>query len=282
MQTVDFFTPIVDEPISWGRIAAANSLSDVYAMGGVPLTALNLVGWPRELDFDLLGAVLRGAGEVCARARVAIVGGHSIDDCEPKFGLAVTGTVAPEAVVTTAGAPPGAELVLTKPLGTGIISSGIKGGDSPPDAVAAAVASMEGLNDAASRAMVEAGAAAATDVTGFGLLGHLTEMLGQSLDAHLEAGAVPLLPGALSLARRGVMPGGTRRNIAAGRDRVTAEGLQPGLRELLFDAQTSGGLLVALEASRSAGFLAALEASGVTAARIGRLEAGTGRIVVTP
>ncbi|HEU4480705.1 MAG TPA: selenide, water dikinase SelD, partial [Actinomycetota bacterium] len=209
VQTVDFFTPIVDDARTWGRIAAANALSDVYAMGGRPISALNLVGWPRALDFEILGAVLEGGEEVCRAAGVAIVGGHSVDDPEPKYGLSVTGTVHPDRIVRKTGARAGDALVLTKALGTGLVSSGIKEGRAREDAVAAAVTSMTTLNADAAEAMVTAGAHAATDVTGFGLIGHLLGLLGEGLDAVLDAGAIPVLPQAEELARAGVVPGGT-------------------------------------------------------------------------
>ena len=281
VQTVDFFTPIVDDPRDWGRIAAANALSDVYAMGGVPITALNLVGWPRALPFELLGEVLEGGNEIARSAGVAIVGGHSVDDPEPKYGMAVTGTVHPDRVVLTSGASPGAALILTKPLGTGIVSSGIKEGKAGPEAVAAAIASMSSLNREASAAMIEVGVQAATDVTGFGLIGHLAEMLGDRLDARLDALEIPLLPQAVALAAEGVSPGGTKRNYAAGKDRFDAPELDAAVREVLFDAQTSGGLLIAVDQSKASSLLDRLRGAGVEqATRIGTLKDGTGRIVV--
>ena len=281
VQTVDFFTPIVDDPRDWGRIAAANALSDVYAMGGRPVTALNLVGWPRALPFDILGAVLEGGNEVVLSAGAQIVGGHSVDDPEPKYGLAVTGVVHPEEIVRTAGAGPGATLILTKPLGTGIVSSGIKEGSTRPDAIAAAVASMSILNRDASEAMLEVGVEAATDVTGFGLVGHLLEMLGDGLDAVLDLAAIPLLPQAVELAGEGVSPGGTKRNYAATKDRFDDPGLDTALREVLFDAQTSGGLLIAVEAARASSLLDRLNERGVTqSAQIGSIVEGSGRVKV--
>ena len=281
VQTVDFFTPIVDDPRDWGRIAAANALSDVYAMGGRPITALNLVGWPRALPFDILGAVLEGGNEVVLGAGAQIVGGHSVDDPEPKYGLAVTGVVHPDEVVRTLGAGPGAALILTKPLGTGIVSSGIKEGRTAPDAIEAAVTSMSTLNRDASEAMLEVGIDAATDVTGFGLVGHLLEMLGDGLDAVLDVAAVPLLPQAVELAGEGVSPGGTRRNYAATKDRFDDPGLDAALREVLFDAQTSGGLLIAVEPARASSLLDRLRERGVTqAAQIGSIVKGSGRVKV--
>lgn len=281
VQTVDFFTPIVDEADDWGRIAAANALSDVYAMGGTPLTALQIVGWPREvLPFDLLGEVLAGAAEVFAAAGVTIVGGHSIDDPEPKVGFAITGTIHPDRVLRNRGAEPGDVLVLTKPIGTGIISTGIKRGVAAVAVRAAAVATMVTLNDRAGRAALAAQARAATDVTGYGLLGHLQEMLA-GVGAEIDAASVPLLPGAAELAAAGVIPGGTRRNLEHAGGFTDFGEIDPTMRILLADAQTSGGLLVALDPGRSGGFLSGLTREGVFAAVIGEITAAhPGRIVV--
>jgi selenide,water dikinase len=280
VQTVDFFTPIVDDARAWGGIAAANALSDVYAMGGRPVTAMNLVGWPRALDLEILGRVLEGAGEVCAEAGVAVVGGHSVDDPEPKFGLAVAGLVDPAAVVHKTGARPGCDLVLTKPLGTGIISSAIKEGRASEATVAEAIAIMTELNRAAAEAMLATGVIAATDVTGFGLIGHLVQMLDDGVMADLDLGAIPVLHEALELAAAGVLPGGSRRNMEALAPRVDLEADEP-LRAVLFDAQTSGGLLIAVEGERTAPLLGELRARGVErAAAIGRLVAAEGAVQV--
>jgi selenide,water dikinase len=282
VQTVDFFTPIVDDPRSWGRIAAANSLSDVYAMGGRPITALNLVGWPRSLGFELLGEVLEGGEEVCSDAGVQIVGGHSVDDPEPKYGLAVTGTIEPERVVRKAGALPGSVLILTKALGTGVISSALKEGKAEDAVVEAATRSMTRLNRDAAQVMVEAGASAATDVTGFGLVGHLLQMLNGELDAHLDAASIPLLPGAPELAASGILSGGSRRNRQEGEAHVDAPGVDESIAVLLFDAQTSGGLLMAIDPDRTDAVLRRLfEAGDEVAAVIGRIEPGEGKVVVT-
>ena len=281
VQTVDFFTPIVDDARAWGRIAAANALSDIYAMGGNPVTAMNLVGWPRSLDFELLGEVLDGAGEACDEAGVAIVGGHSVDDPEPKYGLAVTGTVHPDRIVRKTGAPSGSALVLTKPLGMGIISSGVKEGRTSPATVARAVAIMSSLNAPAAEAMLEVGVTAATDVTGFGLVGHLLQMLDPRVSAHLSWRAIPVLDEALELARGGVLPGGSRRNIEAMSDRVVASSLSEPERAVLFDAQTSGGLLIAVEGERAPSLVGSLARRGIEGAVIGALEAGDGRIEVS-
>jgi selenide,water dikinase len=280
VQTVDFFTPIVDDPRAWGGIAAANALSDVYAMGGRPVTAMNLVGWPRALDLEILGRVLEGAGEVCREAGVAVVGGHSVDDPEPKFGLAVTGLVDPAAVVHKTGARPGCDLVLTKPVGMGIISSAVKDGRASEATVAEAIAIMTELNRAAAEAMLATGVVAATDVTGFGLIGHLVEMLGDGVMADLDVAAIPVLPEALELAAAGVLPAGSRRNMEALASRVDLEADEP-LRAVLFDAQTSGGLLIAVERERAATLSRELRARGVErAAAIGRLVAAEGAVKV--
>ena len=281
VQSVDFFTPIVDDPYDWGRIAAANALSDIYAMGGHPVIALNLVGWPRSLDMGLLGRVLEGAGAVCDRAGVSIVGGHSVDDPEPKYGLAVTGTVHPDRIVRKTGARPSDDLVLTKPLGSGIISSAIKEQRARPEWVSEAVDVMTTLNGPAAEAMAEVGVDAGTDVTGFGLIGHLVQMLDDAVGAELDAAAVPLLPGALELVAEGVYSGGSRRNQATTRERVDAEGVDESVRAVLFDAQTSGGLLMAVAHERTGRLMKALEARGVaTASLIGRVVEGGGRIRV--
>jgi selenide, water dikinase len=283
VQTVDFFTPIVDDPFDWGRIAAANALSDVYAMGGRPLTALNLVGWPRELDFGLLGRVLDGGSAVCSEAEVNIVGGHSIDDPEPKYGMAVTGLIHPDHIVVKNTAVVGCDLVLTKPLGMGIISSGIKEGKTSPETATRAVEIMTTLNRAASEAMIELGAAAATDVTGFGLLGHLLQMLDGRLSARLSAGSIPVLTEAYDLVASGVFPGGSRRNREADEPFVDARDLSDERLAVLFDAQTSGGLLIAIAADRTEVLMEELESRGVAdAAVIGSLIEGEGRIEVTP
>ncbi len=271
VQTVDFFTPIVDEAFDWGRIAAANALSDVYAMGGRPLTALSIVGWPRDvLPFELLGDVLEGGSEVLVEAGCTLVGGHSVDDPEPKYGLAVTGLVDPDRVVSNQGARAGDALVLTKPIGSGVVATAIKRGEAEPAWRDAAVASMTTLNAAAATAMVAAGARAGTDVTGFGLTGHLHELLaGNGIGAEIEAAAVPLLPGAADLAAAGVVPGGTRRNLAASSGWFDRGDASEATAILLADAQTSGGLLVAVPEEAVAGLLAALPVDHPAAARIG-------------
>lgn len=273
VQTVDFFTPIVDEPFDWGRIAAANALSDVYAMGGTPLTALQIVGWPRDLlPFEMLGDVLEGGAAILEEAKCTLVGGHSIDDAEPKYGLAITGLVHPDGIIANDSARRGDALVLTKPIGTGLITTGIKRGVVGKSVRDAAVESMTRLNAGAARALHRVGAKSATDVTGFGLLGHLGEMLrGSGVSAEIELAAIPLLPGVRQLAKDNVVPGGTDRNLAAA-ERFTRFGeLGRPDRLLLADAQTSGGLLIAIEAPLANALLQALEDEGDTGTVIGRI-----------
>jgi selenide, water dikinase len=275
--TTDFFTPIVDDPYTFGAIAAANALSDVYAMGGTPLLALNLTAFPvKQLPPAVLAEILKGGFDKAKEAGVAILGGHSIDDPEPKYGLAVTGTVHPERIVRNRGGRIGDVLVLTKPIGTGVISTALKHQVLSPGGEQEAVASMLQLNAAASQAMVEVGVNAATDVTGFGLLGHLHFLARASgLAARVDAQSVPLLAGAESLAEAGEVPGGTNSNrhflepLVTWKTHCTA-----GRRILLSDAQTSGGLLIALSRERADLLQARLEACGAGAWRIGDLVEG--------
>jgi len=286
--TVDFFTPIVDDAYDFGRIAAANAFSDLYAMGATPLLALNLVGWPRDkLPYDLLGEVLRGGADIAQEAGAFVLGGHSVDDPEPKYGMVAIGEAHPNRIVTLARARAGDALVLTKPIGTGVLSTALKRDLATAQDLAPAVQSMTTLNAGAARAMRAIGddVHAATDVTGFGLLGHLHNMLVASgLAAELDAASVPLLPMALELAGSGAIPGGTKRNREALAEHVKlgAEIPEP-LRVLLFDAQTSGGLLIAVAADRVDSLRAALEREATPAAvRIGRLTRGTpGTIAVS-
>ena len=285
--TVDFFTPLVDDPYDFGRIAAANAFSDVYAMGATPLLALNLVGWPRDaLPFELLGEVLRGGGDVAREAGAFVLGGHSVDDPEPKYGLVAIGEVHPDQVIRNVGARAGDVLVLTKPLGTGVLTTALKRDLVTEGELAPAVQAMTTLNAGAARAMraVAEGVHAATDVTGFGLLGHLATLLEASgVAAELVATAVPLLPGARAAAERGAIPGGSTRNAESVAGRVTfSAGVDATTRLLLADAQTSGGLLIAVAPQRAAALGAALEREGALArAAIGRVVAGVpGRIAV--
>jgi selenide,water dikinase len=284
VQTVDFFTPIVDDAFDWGRIAAANAASDVYAMGGRPVLALNLVAWPvEELPLELLARVLEGGAKVAAEAGMAIVGGHSIHDPEPKYGMAVTGFVDEERLIRNSTAPPGARLILTKPLGTGIISTALKRGRAAPDQVRLAVDTMTTLNAAAADAMVEAGVQAATDVTGFGLLGHLHGMLRASgVSATVDASVVPFLPGTRALAEAGIVPSGTRSNLSFVEPHVDWGELANAERLMLADAQTSGGLLIAATEACFGQLRLALEERGVMAAEVGETGPGEpGRITVT-
>ncbi|HEX2356908.1 MAG TPA: selenide, water dikinase SelD [Micromonosporaceae bacterium] len=244
--TVDFFTPVLDDAYDWGRVAAANALSDVYAMGGTPVVAVNLLGWPRGvLPMELAAEVLRGGLDVARRAGCHVAGGHSVDDPEPKYGMAVTGVADPERLMRNDAGRPGMPLTLTKPLGIGVLNSRHKAtGESFPHAVAA----MAGLNREASAAALAAGVGCATDVTGFGLLGHLHKLAGASrVTARVDARAVPYLDGARESLRAGFVSGGTRRNLAWVRPRVDASGVAEDELLLLADAQTSGGLLVAGE-----------------------------------
>lgn len=279
VQTVDFFTPVVDDPYDWGRITAANALSDVYAMGGMPITALQLVGWPRDtLPFELLEEVIAGGAVVMEAAGCTIVGGHSIDDPEPKYGFAVTGLVEPDRLVTNAGAQPGDSLVLTKPLGTGIIATAIKNQKANSAVAGQAVEIMAALNEGASRAMTSVGVNAATDITGFGLLGHLTEMLeAAGLGAELNVQTIPLIDGVLDLAQQGILPGGSKRNLESVADSVDFGDIPVHIRNVLADAQTSGGLLISVHPDRVDYLLEALEAERTQAAAvIGSIVPGSG------
>ena len=276
--TVDFFTPVVDDAYDFGRIAAANALSDIYAMGATPLLVLNLVGWPREkLPFELLGEILRGGAEVAREAGAFVLGGHSVDDAEPKYGMVAIGEVHPDRIVTNAGARAGDVLVLTKPIGTGVLTTALKRDLLDAAGLAEAVAAMVTLNAGAARAMLAVGVSAATDVTGFGLLGHLNSLLRASgVAAALDAGAVPELAGARALAAQGAVPGGTTRNRESVSDAVTyAPRIGEAQRVLLADAQTSGGLLIAVRPERADALVAALRAERTPAAAvIGRVTAG--------
>jgi selenide, water dikinase len=275
--TVDFFTPIVDDPGSWGAIAAANALSDLFAMGATPLFALNLVGWPRDkLPFEMLGEVLRGAVEVAQRADCLVLGGHSIDSVEPLFGMVAMGEVHPDRMLTNSGACAGDVLVLTKPLGTGILATALKRDALLEVGMAEAVRSMTTLNDGAMRAAIQVGVSAATDVTGFGLVGHLTQMLDASqVAAELAYESLPILSHAWNLASRGIVPGGTQRNLEAAERVAWSNDLTPADRLLCVDAQTSGGLLLAVPPEHESALLEALQREATPAAAvIGRVTKG--------
>ena len=281
--TLDFFTPLVDDPFVWGQIAATNAASDVYAMGGRPLVALNIAAWPREsIPLEVLADVLRGGREVADRGGFFVVGGHTVDDPEPKYGMVVVGRIDQKDVMTMDAARPGDVLVLTKPIGTGVITTAIKRDAASDDAMNAAVASMTHLNDAASGVLVGAGVRACTDVTGFGLLGHLHRLLAASgVAASLDAASVPLLSGAVELAEAGYIPGGTKRNLSAVEGQVQWDGCTDLTRFLLADAQTSGGLLASIPESRVEKVVAGLDGEPACTV-IGRVVEGTpGTISVT-
>ena len=292
--SADFFAPIIDDARTWGRIAAANAASDIYAMSAKPLFALNLAAWPRDvLPLDLLGEVLAGGADAASEGGWVVVGGHTIDGPEPLYGMAVTGVCAAGAhgtgLLTNTGGQPGQALVLTKPLGTGLLATALK--RSEPESVSrggelhaayeAGIAEMGRLNAAATDIALSVGATAATDITGFGLLGHLAELaLGSGLSAVVDAPAVPLLPDVLGLAKGGFAPGGTQRNL----DHLDArlDGGDTLSRTLLGDPQTSGGLLFSCEPGRADGAIRELRDSGHTAAVIGELSDGdSGMIAIT-
>lgn len=256
IQTVDIFTPVVDSPRDWGRVAAANALSDIYAMGATPLTALQYLAWPRDaLSFDLASQVVAGGMDVMAEARCTVVGGHSIDSPEPTFGFAVTGVAETGVIVSNAGAQPGDVLVLTKPLGIGIVTTAIKKKACPPDLARAAISQMATLNDVAGGALAAHNASAATDVTGFGLLGHLRELcVASDVGAVVELDSVPLLDGTRELLAKGMWAGGSQRNLESIGDHVSSERDVTDWKPLA-DAQTSGGLLVALPEDKAAGYV---------------------------
>ncbi len=281
--TIDFFTPLVDDAFDWGRIAAANALSDVYAMGGEPTLALNVAGWPVDaLPLELLGDVLRGGRAIADAAGVPVVGGHTITtEREPLYGMVAAGMADPAALIRNTEAKPGMTLVLTKPIGVGMLSTAGKRGVATDAQLAAAVETMTTLNAAASRVAVAAGVRAGTDVTGFGLLGHLRKLLEASgCAATIDAAAVPVLDGALAFAERDVVAGGTKRNHAWVQSTTDWGSCTPPEQLVLADAQTSGGLLLAT--ADPGGLLEGLTAAGVAAAAIGSLTQGTpGSIAVT-
>jgi selenide, water dikinase len=283
VQTVDIFTPIVDDPYWFGVIAAANALSDVYAMGGSPRLALNFAGFPRaKLPLDILSEILRGGAEKCAEAGVTIIGGHTIDDPEPKYGLAVTGFVHPERVITNAAAKPGDQLVLTKPLGLGVVTTGVKQGKTPQAAIDEAIRIMAALNKPAADAMIAVGVSAATDITGFGLLGHLAEMTrGSGVAARVRLREVPILDAAWPLVQAHAIPGGTQRNRDSLRGVVSWDGVGEDAQVLLCDAQTSGGLLIAVPEARCDALLRSLRAGGLAVSAVIGEITGRGRGEIT-
>jgi len=278
--TVDFFTPMVDDPYDFGRITAANALSDIYAMGGRPLTAMNLLAFPCSMDPEVVAAVLRGGADKCAEAGALVVGGHTIDDKEPKYGLSVMGVCDPDKVVRNIGARDGDVLVLTKRIGVGIMNTALKAGFETEDSLAEVIESMAHLNRAAAEAMAEAGVNAATDVTGFGLVGHVREMaLGSQRSAWLSLAQVPVWERALEYSRDGVRPGRTADVIADLSGAVEWGPADAAWQGVLADPQTSGGLLMSVAPERLEALLAALSDRGEAAAVVGGIESGVpGRI----
>jgi selenide,water dikinase len=278
VETVDFFPPVVDDPFQFGAIAAANALSDIYAMGARPLFALNLVGFPKELPLTILEKILAGGQSKADEAGIPILGGHSVQDPEPKYGMAVTGVVHPKKVLTNAGAKPGDVLILTKPLGSGIATTAIKRGVASKALTKRVVAVMSGLNRAAGEVFASGKfkVHALTDVTGFGLLGHLLEMMtGAKAKALLALERIPIIQEVPALAAQGVVPGGTKANLTHVSKRVRfPEGLPDDIRWVLADAQTNGGLLASVPARDARKALIALEKAGVDAALIGEVARG--------
>ena len=274
--TLDFFTPLVDDPYDFGRIAAANALSDIYAMGARALFALNLLAFPRNLlNEGIVEDIIRGGSDIARQAGVPIMGGHSVDDPEPKYGMVVVGEVGEDSIVTNTAARSGDALVLTKALGTGIVATAIKAEAATSEEIDAAVAGMTTLNRHAGEAMVRAGVVAATDVSGYGLLGHLANMLSQSgVSAELDATSIPVLPGVERLIADGHIPGGTRRNLEDLGDRIDFGGCDESARLTLADAQTSGGMLICVAEDRVQALLDDLHKEAPAATVIGRVTAG--------
>ena len=284
--TLDFFAPIVDDPFDYGQIAVANALSDVYAVGGTPLTALNIAAFPRDLGPEVVARVFEGGQVKAEEAGILIIGGHTIDDKEPKYGLAVTGIVTPGEQITNANAQPGDVLVLTKAIGSGVITTAGKAGTASEEVIEEAVKSMTTLNRGAANAMLEVGVNSATDVTGFGLLGHLRQMMMASgVSAIVSRSAVPILPGAQELAEAGNVSGGTGRNMEALGDAVS---LEDGVSEvdfvLMADAQTSGGMLISVAEDRAGALVKSLVANETLYSEvIGKVVEGkAGTVVVRP
>jgi selenide,water dikinase len=284
VQTVDFFTPVVDDPYTFGQIAVANSLSDIYTMGARPLTAMNLVCFPRDtLEPSVLKEILRGGLDKMTEAKVALVGGHSVDDPELKYGLSVTGVVDPQRLITNGGARIGDRLILTKPLGTGIISTALKNGAASKLVIDRVAASMATLNDKSSAAMRDADAHSCTDITGFGFLGHALQMAQNSgVGFVIAGGAVPFFPEAIDFSVAGFLPGGLQRNRDYYSTCVTfASGISEHLRRVLFDPQTSGGLLISVGAASAAALLGVLRGAGLGAVAVGDVVGEpSGKIVV--
>jgi selenide, water dikinase len=274
--TVDFFPPLVDDPRDFGAIAAANALNDVFAMGGTPLLALSVTAFPEELPTEVLGEILAGAGATVREAGAILAGGHTIRDAEPKYGLAVVGLVHPDAVWRKSGARPGDALFLTKPLGTGLVLQAVREGRAPDGALAAAIAAMKELNGAAADTVRSFAPNAVTDVTGFGLLGHVHELAARSgVRIELDAASLPALPGAAELAAEGVRTGGDRRNREYAGPHVESD-VDEASEALAYDPQTAGGLLVSLPAAKGAVLEAAFRSAGLFVAQVGRVSEGAG------
>ena len=278
VQTVDFFTPVADDPFVYGQIAALNSLNDVYAMGGRPLSALSIVCFPQKGDFEILGKILEGGQSAMNAHGVIVLGGHSVDDQEMKFGYAVTGVVDPSKVVTNAGARGGDVLVLTKPIGTGAINTAIKNGVASKETEAAAIAAMTTSAAQASKTMVELGANACTDITGFGLLGHAYEMAKASgVTLNIDSAKVPLLPDVLELIGQGMLTRGDRNNRTyVGENIIFGENVTAGMQSALYDPQTAGGLLISIDRQSAFRLIDKVPGSAV----IGTVESDTGRLIV--
>lgn len=270
VQTVDFFTPMVDDPYLFGQIAAANALSDVYAMGGKPLTAMNIASFPANtMRIEVLEQILQGGADKLLEAETVLVGGHTVEDEEPKYGLSVTGIVHPSKILTNRGGRPGDNLVLTKPLGIGIITTAIKGDMATSDHIQEAVKSMATLNKDGAAAIMAVGVNACTDVTGFGLLGHLYEMMTPEIGFNLEMNKIPLLPGARDYTSMGLVPGGARRNLEyLAKILIKSEEVSAIDLDLISDPQTSGGLLVAVSPAKTNELLEALQDKGIEGAQI--------------
>jgi selenide,water dikinase len=283
VQTVDFFTPIVDDPYNYGRIAALNSINDVWAMGGAPITALAITCFPKKgLDFAILAEIMRGGLDVLIENGVALVGGHTVDDPQIMFGYAVTGTIDPHKIATNRGARPGDSIILTKPIGTGVISTGIKFGRAASDVVEASLATMLLAGRDAASAMREFDVKGATDITGFGLLGHTWEMARASaVTIEIDSSRVPLIHGALEMAAQGLLTSGdkTNRNYV-GDDVEIGDGVSKEMSSLFFDPQTAGGMLIAIAAERAAGLLERLRETYADASIVGRVTERGPRLIV--
>ena len=285
VQTLDFFTPIVDDPFDYGRIAALNSINDVWAMAGTPITAMAITCFPKTgVDFSILAEIMRGGLEILTQNGVALLGGHSVDNQQIMFGYSVTGVIDPNKVATNAGARPGDVIILTKPIGTGVISTGIKFARTPPDVAAVSLETMLTSGKAAAEAMREFGVKGATDVTGFALLGHAWELARASrVTIQIDSSRVPLLPGALDLARAGLLTSGDKTNREyVGKDIEIAEHVSKEMGELLYDPQTAGGLLIAIPAEHADALLARLRETYPHAENVGRvLERSPISLIVT-